>query len=246
MTRIRDTLDRLGLEGDQPTKRIVLRNMLARQLQGAFDASTAAGTAARRVYPSDHAEIAAGVTGLAGIRGQVEDARARIAANVRQAVLAEKRAAAEEMLSLARAEFDRLTRRATELDDAIAAATEQAVMLLTRSSLESNDQRQQLALVRERGELLEQLASIRARQAIQLASAPPPVQYIPASVVALPRITPPTLMRAGALAAIPLLAGGAIACSWILFLWWRRSRQTADAYVRMLTAPREGDAPPAQ
>lgn len=231
--RIRQTLEAIGQGGDQPTKRIVLRNGLLRDLEEVDKAREAASTVVAGMLIARNMDLSAAVKRVAGLRAQVDQQRARIAAALRQRLAEQAADAFRGRIAAARDERERLIARVQELDARILERGGAAMAALQSGGGAIGPR---LALNQEYVETVWQLGALRTAEAEEAARMPPPVRvrYAAVSATEVPIPMGQRLGRAAVWGGTPLAL--------VLFAWgaivglrsWRRSRAEMAEYTRML------------
>jgi hypothetical protein len=157
---IQKSLDAIGQGGDEPTKRLVLRNSLAQRIQPALDAREALAAAVRQVTAAENIELATLAEGVGGLRVQVQTRRARLEQDLRDQLLADTRAAYERNMQQLRAQRDDLARKAAALESAIVKSAAEALSLLGGSQGREAALSDWLQLARTRSDLTARLAAL--------------------------------------------------------------------------------------
>lgn len=232
---LQKALDAIGQGGDEPTKRLVLRNGLAQKLQPALEARDALLAGVRQATAAGNVELANLAQNINGLRGQVKDRRARIEEALRQVVRAEAQTAYENDMATLRARRDEATRKAAELDATILQHSNQAFALLRDSrSNESSLSRQAMA-ARLRAETLAQIRALEEADAADAASLPPPVvlHRVPAQAIDVTSAAG-RVGRAGLAGLVPLLLAALLAGIVFGVRAWRESGESVEAYAKAL------------
>src|SRR5207237_10610522 len=112
-------LETIGEGGEEPTKRIVLRNTISRHLEAAMSAEKAAVQSAEPLLSTENAELGGLVQALSGLTTQVGERREAIAATVRGDGLRKAQLAFEQDLLKTRVEHEQWLKRAAELDESL-------------------------------------------------------------------------------------------------------------------------------
>ncbi len=235
-------LESIGEDSDQPTKALVLRAALTRELQTVVDARQRVESIARSVVLTDNLDLAATVQRVAGLRRRVSEQRSRLEASVRREMAGELRARHERQI---RAERERLNQRAAALDQEITKCVADARALIARGERERPILTEMIERERDRADTFQAIAAVErsiARELADAANAPEPVQvhYVPARAALIGPFDD-RLIRA-------LLVGGGSLPAWLvvgvgvqMFRSRQRSRRAIEACTRELEAMRNDE-----
>ncbi len=235
-TTMEKAIESLGEGGQEPTKRIVLRNGLSRQLKPALDAHESALQVLKPLLSADNPDLAGLMQTVTGLRTQVTTQRERIAATARDEALRQAREACEKDVAAARAEHERWLTRAAELDAALLEQNRKALELLPQMDGERSIAQRRAELYQERSTILRELADLSHNEVQALAQRSQRMipWYIPAEATPLPVSPRERLGQAMLFGSIPLGIGALI----LISLWagqlYLRSRQLASDYERLL------------
>lgn len=230
------SLEVIAQGGEEPTKRIVLRNTLSRQLQPALTAQEAASQSLRSLLSGEDPDVGALVQGIAGLRQQVADARDRIATTMQAQAYQRAQHEYEQNLSAARGQQAQWLKRAAELDEVLLEQNRKVLDNWPAMETERTAAQQRAELYRARSQVLARLAAFSRKDADALLSRAEQIRplYIPAFVAAVPGSDRPRVAQAMVLGSLPLISGGLIAASIWAGALYSRSRRLARDYERLL------------
>jgi len=150
-----EALASIGLNSDQPTKGLVLRRALARDLKPLIDARDEGVRLARSVSVTDNVDLAALHQRVTGLRRQVADRRGQITDRLRRQAISEQR---DQRAQAIAAQRETLTHRADELQQTIQRHVASARAMIERSRRVREDLTQRLALYRRQVDVVTMLA----------------------------------------------------------------------------------------
>jgi hypothetical protein len=233
---LRKSLDAIGSGGGDPTKRLILRNTIAQQIQPALDARESLATAARQLTPADNVELATLAQGASGLHAQVQDRRGRLEQMLRDQTLADLRAAHEGDAQQTRASRDELARKAAGLEAEIVRGAGQALALLGGSQAREAALAELVELTRNRPELAAKLTAIERANAEENAEARRLGKLSCRPAVAVD-ITSPRALALWTIAGgmTPILVLAIVAGIFLAVRTWRRPRASLDDYAKALS-----------
>jgi hypothetical protein len=229
-------LETIGAGGEEPTKRIVLRNTMSRHLESALSAEHAMRQAAETLLASENPELSGLVQSAAGLATQVRERRETIAAAVRSDALQKAQLAFENDMLQVRAEHEQWLRRAAELDEALLEHNRKVLSLLPQVDQERSAVQRQADLYRERAGVLGQLAALSQEHAKSIAESQQRVRpsVLPARASILPVSPRERIQQAVLLGSLPLMVFMLALAAVYAGVLWSRSRQVESTYQQLL------------
>lgn len=238
LSTLRTSLDAITQGGDEPTKRLVMRNGLAQRLQPVIESRDGLAAAAQRAVATENVDLAGLLGRVTGLRAQVVDRRTRLEQSLRQQKLDAAQDEHERQIAALRQEREQSLKTAEELDETLVTQAVKVFWMLRDTSEGHTALVNRLNVERSRAEVLAELRGLDEADDRELAALPPPVELRTLAAAATDITRLGNRLGGAILGGLaPLLMAVLIALGLAAARYWRQSRESIEDYAKALRDP---------